>query len=188
MGSLMIVFLVILVAAVFIGIRIISVYNKLVQLRNYVDEGWSGIDVQLKRRYDLIPNLVEIVKGYSIHEKSVLENVTRLRSVAMSAKSLTERTETEAELTKALKTLFAVAENYPELKANENFLSLQKTLTSIEDEIQLSRRYYNGAVRNYNIAISVFPSSLIANLTGFKKVPYFEVQDVEREPDKIKFD
>lgn len=124
MGTFTLIMLMVFVVVVLIGAWAVSAYNRLVQLRNLVDEGWSGIDVQLKRRYDLIPNLVETVKGYSIHEKSVLENVTRLRSTAMGATTLAEKTEAEAELTKALKTLFAVAENYPNLKANENFLSL----------------------------------------------------------------
>jgi len=188
MRSLTMIVLIILVVLILIGAWIMSVYNKLVQLLNFVNEGWSGIDIQLKRRYDLIPNLVETVKGYSIHEKSVLENVTKLRSVAMDAKSLTEKTEAEAGLTSALKTLFAVSENYPELKANENFLSLQKTLSAIEDEIQLSRRYYNGAARNFNIAVTVFPTNIIARAIGFNKVPFFEAKEAEKEVQKVKFD
>lgn len=188
MGSFMLVVLIILVALILVAAWLISVYNKLIQLRNLVDEAWSGINVQLKRRYDLIPNLVETVKGYSFHEKSVLENVTSLRSVAMGAKSLKEKTEAEVGLTNALKTLFAVAENYPDLKANENFLSLQDSLKTIEDEIQLSRRYYNGAARNYNIAITVFPTNIIANAMGFEKVPFFEVAEAERDVQKVKFD
>lgn len=188
MGMAVMIMLVLGVVTVLIIAWAVSAYNRLVQLRNLVDEGWSGIDVQLKRRYDLIPNLVETVKGYSIHEKSVLEDVTRLRSAAMGAKTLAEKTEAEADLTRALKTLFAVAENYPNLKANENFLSLQNSLNTIEDEIQLSRRYYNGAARNYNIGVTVFPTSIVANFTGFKKVPYFEATEAEREVQKVKFD
>ncbi len=188
MGSGMLVTLIILIVIVLIGAWVVSVYNRLVQQRNLVDEGWSGIDIQLKRRYDLIPNLVETVKGYSIHEKSVLENIASLRSTAMGAKTLTEKTEAEEGLTKALKTLFAVAENYPDLKANQNFLSLQKSLSSIEEEIQLSRRYYNGAARIYNVAVTVFPTSIVAGMAGFKKVPYFEATEAEREVQKVKFD
>lgn len=162
-------------------------YNKLVKQRALVDEGWSGIDVQLKRRYDLIPNLVETVKQYAGHEKSVFENIAKFRSAAINATSMEEKTEAEKGLTGALKTLFAVAENYPELKANQNFLSLQKSLEDIENEIQLSRRYYNGAARNYNVVVTVFPSSLVASVTGFHKVPYFEATEAERETTRVKF-
>jgi len=175
------------VGALFVA-WLVSAYNGLVTKKALVDEGWSGIDVQLKRRYDLIPNLVETVKGYAGHEKSVFENVTRLRSSAMNATTLQEKVEAENQLTGALKTLFAVAENYPELKANQNFLSLQQSLSAIEDEIQLSRRYYNGAARNYNVAVTVLPTNIIAQITGFSKVPYFEATEAERQAQRVKFD
>jgi len=165
-----------------------SIYNTLVRLNNLVQEGWSGIDVQLKRRYDLIPNLVAVVKQYSIHETDVLENVTRMRAISMDAKGIDERAKAEVGLSGALKTLFAVSENYPNLKANENFLALQKDLTKIEEEIQLARRYYNGAARNYNIVVEGFPSKYVANFAAFRKAPYFELaSEKEREAPKVTF-
>lgn len=166
----------------------ISSYNKLVSLRALVDEAWSGIDVQLKRRYDLIPNLVATVKGYSSHEKEVFENVTKMRSMSMNASTIEDKSHAEEGLTSALKTLFAVSENYPELKANQNFISLQQDLNNIETDLQLARRYYNGASRNYNISVRSFPTSIVSNITGFTKVPYFEVDnDTERKNPSVKF-
>lgn len=163
-------------------------YNSFVKLRNLMNEAWSGIDVQLKRRYDLIPNLVSTVKGYSQHEKQVFQEVARMRSVAMSATTIQQKSEAEVGLSHALKTLFAVAENYPELKANQNFLDLQKELTNIENQIQLSRRYYNGVVRNYNTAIEVFPGNLISMIFNFKRAPFFELNiNQERENPEVKF-
>jgi len=163
-------------------------YNRLVQLKSLCQEGWSGIDVQLKRRYDLVPNLVGVVEGYKIHEKEVLENVTKMRAASMSATTVDQKADAEKGLSGALKTLFAVAENYPDLKANENFLSLQQELSSLETEIQLSRRYYNGAARNYNIAVRSFPSNVVANMFGFAAVDYFELDNAqEREVPKVKF-
>ncbi len=162
-------------------------YNSLVSLKAHADEGWSGIDVQLKRRYDLVPNLVGVVQGYSIHEKEVLENVTKMRSVAMHAQTIEQKVEAQQGLTSALKTLFAVAENYPNLKANENFLGLQQQLSALETEIQLSRRYYNGAARNYNITVQRFPSNIIAGFFRFEKSPYFEIGSSERENPQVKF-
>ena len=144
----------VLIVAIIAGI---ALYNGLIQLKVLVDEAWSGIDVQLKRRYDLIPNLVETVKGYASHEKETFEKIAQLRSSAMGATGVEEKGKIEAELTSTLKTLFAVAESYPELKANENFKELQNSLTSIEEEIQGARRYYNGTVRDYNTKIMVFP-------------------------------
>ena len=146
----------------------IFVYNGLVKLRVLVEEAWSGIDVQLKRRYDLIPNLVETVKGYAKHEKKLFEKVTELRTSAMKAESPEEKGKIEAELTGTLKTLFAVAENYPELKANENFMKLQDELSGIEEEVQSARRYYNGAVRDFNMKLQVFPTNVVAGMLGFK--------------------
>lgn len=183
-----ILFLIILAAlgALFFG-WFVGGYNALVRLYALVQEAWSGIDVQLKRRYDLIPNLVAVVKQYSIHEQSVLENVTKMRSISMQAKTVEEKAQAEGELTQALKTLFAVAENYPNLKANENFMELQKTLTDIEDQIQLARRYYNGTVRNYMIARTSFPTNIIAGIVGFGPASYFEIEPAERESQRVQF-
>lgn len=166
----------------------ISVYNKFVQLKALVDEAWSGIDVQLKRRYDLIPNLVAVVKQYSVHEKEVLEKITSMRAVSMGATTIEQKSAAENGLTGALKTLFAVAENYPDLKANQGFLQLQKDLSVLEDDVQLARRYYNGAARNYNIMIAAFPSSIVANMNGFKSFVYFQVDaTAERQAPSVKF-
>lgn len=166
----------------------ITTYNKLVQLKALLEEAFSGIDVQLKRRYDLIPNLVQIVKQYSIHEKTVYENVTKLRAATAGAQGIEEKLQAEAGLTNALKTLFAVVENYPDLKANQNFIELQRDLNSIENEIQLSRRYYNGTARNYNTLVKSFPTNIIANITHFEPTPYFEISTLEeRENPKIQF-
>jgi len=187
MSILLIIGLVLLASVLLLIFWFAITYNKLIRLKALVDEGWSGIDVQLKRRYDLIPNLVATVKQYAGHEKGVFEEVTRLRTATMTAQTLDQKVEAEKGLTTALKTLFAVAENYPELKANENFMHLQKELAAIEQEIQLSRRYYNGAARNYNIANSAFPSSIVASLFSFTRVPYFEVNASERENPGVKF-
>ncbi|MBN2016310.1 LemA family protein [Candidatus Dojkabacteria bacterium] len=166
---------------------LISVYNGLVKLRVLVEEAWSGIDVQLKRRYDLIPNLVETVKGYAKHEKKLFEKVTELRTAAMSAKGPEEIGKADAELANTLKTVFAVAENYPELKANENFMKLQDELSSIEEEVQGARRYYNGAVRDFNMKLQVFPTNLIAGLLGFKAREFFEATEEEKKAVKVDF-
>jgi LemA protein len=170
-----------------IVVWIVLIYNGLVRLRNRAREAWSDIDVQLKRRYDLIPNLVETVKGYAAHEKQVFENVTVARSQAMQA---TGRAKAGAEdmLSGALKSLFAVAENYPQLKANENFGKLQDELTDTEDKIQAARRFYNGMVRDLNTKIQTFPSNLIANMLGFKQMDFFgELSEAEKQPVKVKF-
>jgi LemA protein len=163
------------VGVLFLGAVVI--YNKLVTNKNLVAEGWSGIDVQLKRRADLIPNLIETVKGYMGHERGVLEKVTELRDRSLKAQGVAEKARTEGALGAALGNLFAVAENYPDLKASQNFLDLQKSLADIEDQIQLARRYYNGAARNLNILIGSFPSNLVANTFHFTPVEYFEIQD-----------
>lgn len=181
--------LILLGVILLVGLWFISGYNRLVSLKALLSEAWSGIDVQLKRRYDLIPNLVATVKGYSIHEKSVLENVTQMRAASVGATSITEKARAEAGLSGALKTLFAVAENYPDLKANENFLSLQKDLGAIEQDLQLARRYYNGTVRNYNVMVQTFPSRIIASMGGFTIAPYFEVgSEGERQAPKVTFE
>jgi LemA protein len=167
---------------------IIAKYNSIVRLQALNNEAFSGVDVQYKRRSDLVPNLVAVVKQYSIHEKEVLENVTRMRSLVNSSADLEHKAQAEAGLTGALKTLFAVAENYPELKANENFLALQKDLTTIENDLQLARRYYNGTARNYNTQIRVFPINIIASQFNFEPVAYFELaSDQERQAPKVTF-
>jgi len=152
----------------------IGIYNGLVQSRNHVDEAWSDIEVQLKRRYDLIPNLVNTVKGYAKHEEGVFTKVTNARAEAMSAPTPGQKLAAENTLSQTLKSLFAVAENYPELKANQNFLSLQSDLTDTEDKIQAARRFYNGNVRDYNTKIQTFPSNIFANMFCFTAKTFFD--------------
>ncbi|MBI2591145.1 MAG: LemA family protein [Candidatus Brennerbacteria bacterium] len=166
---------------------LIGVYNRLVTLRFRAKEALSDIDVQFKRRYDLIPNLVEIVKGYMAHEKSVLENVTAARSKISGGTPL-ERDQAENALSMTLKTLFAVSENYPDLKANANFLDLQRELADTENKIQASRRFYNSAVMDLNTKIETFPTNLIAGTFGFHQEKFFEIEnEKEKEPVKVKF-
>lgn len=166
----------------------ITVYNRLVKLRNMKDEGWSGIDVQLKRRADLIPNLMETVKGYMEHEDEVLTAVTELRSRAGSADNPADRMKAEAALSMGLGRLIAVAESYPDLKANENFLELQRQLQEIEDQLQMARRYYNGTVRNLNTSIEIFPNSVVANMFHFEQAEFFEIEDDnDRAVPEVKF-
>lgn len=175
-------------AALVIGFWLVAVYNGLIKLRNQVDEGWSDIDVQLKRRHDLIPNLVETVKGYAKHEKELFENVTKARASALEAKNPAEKAKKENMLTDTLKSLFAVAENYPQLKAADNFAKLQDELSDTENKIQAARRFYNGVTRDYNIKLEVFPNNLVAGPFGFKKREFFEVKDAkERENVAVKF-
>ena len=176
------------VVLVFLAILIISFYNKLVKLKNMAQEGWSGIDVQLKKRYDLIPNLVETVKGYASHEKEVFENVTASRSMGINASTVKQQEQAENMITQALGRLFAVAENYPDLRANQNFSELQRELSKIENDIQMARRYYNGTVRENNITVESFPSNLVAGSFGFKKFDYFELDSSEeRSTPKVSF-
>ncbi|WP_026953942.1 LemA family protein [Algoriphagus vanfongensis] len=166
----------------------VGIYNRLVKLKNLVEEAWSGIDVQLKKRYDLIPNLIETVKGYASHEKETFENVTKARSMAQSANSVDAQQQAENQLSKALVNLFAVAERYPDLKANTNFLHLQEELSGIEQDIEKSRRYYNGTVRDKNTLVESFPSNLFANMFGFSKSSYFELDnEAERTVPQVKF-
>ncbi len=155
----------------------VSIYNRLVRNRNLVEEGWSGIETQLKRRSNLIPNLVEAVKGYMGQEKGVLEKVTEMRSRTGRAETPAERGKAEGLLGQALANVFAVAEAYPDLKSNKNFLDLHRQLSDIEDEIQMARRYYNGTVRNLNILIESFPSNLVANIFGFLQAEFFEIEN-----------
>ncbi|QTX33003.1 LemA family protein [Aminithiophilus ramosus] len=165
----------------------VSVYNRLIRLQNMREEGWSGIDVQLKRRFDLVPNLVETVKAYAAHESDVFQKVTEARASVARAQSVGDRAQSENMLSGALKSLFAVAENYPELKANTNFLQLQEQLGSLENDIQMSRRYYNGTARDYNVAIATFPAVLIARHFGHVKADYFEADEGERAAPEVAF-
>ncbi|MFA5336654.1 MAG: LemA family protein [Candidatus Omnitrophota bacterium] len=174
---------------IFAGLVIWSIltYNFLVKYRNLLKEAWSGIDVQLKRRADLIPNLVEAVKGYKQFERSTLENVTALRARASATEGIKEKADSENAISQALKSIFAVAEAYPELKANNSFLDLHKNLVEIEDQLQMARRYYNGTVRDYSILAQQFPSNLVANGFGFGKAEFFEIEyATERKTPEIK--
>lgn len=166
---------------------VVAIYNGLIRLRNKCEEGWADIDTQLKRRYDLIPNLVETVKGYASHEAGTLEKVTQARTAAMNAKSVQEKEQAENMLTGALKSIFALAEQYPDLKANQNFLDLQKTLAEVEEHIQLSRRYYNATVRDFNTKIQVFPNNIIARPLGFSEKEFFQASDEEKKNVKVSF-
>ncbi|MCA1840561.1 MAG: LemA family protein [Actinomycetota bacterium] len=165
----------------------IMTYNKMRVIGNRVDNAWSQVDVQLKRRYDLIPNLVETVKGYAAHEKETLENVTKARSMGIEAKSVPEQAQAENMLTQALRQVFAVAEAYPQLKANENFLALQEELTSTESKIAFARQFYNDTVLKFNNVIAVFPNVLLAGAFGFHKKDYFEIDEATRGPVKVQF-
>lgn len=166
----------------------IGIYNSLVVLRNRCDNAWAQVDVQLRRRYDLIPNLVETVKGYAKHEREVFEKVTEARAKAINAQTVKEQGEAENMLTGALKSLFAVVENYPELKANQNFLLLQEELAGTESKIAYARQFYNDTVMKYNMKQQVFPSNIIASLFGFKPKEYFEIEEpAARGPVKVSF-
>lgn len=167
---------------------VVALYNRLVRSRNLVQEGWSGIDVQLKKRADLIPNLVQTVKGYVGHEREVLERVTELRSQAQHAGSMEESAKAEGMLSQALGRLFALAESYPDLKANQNFIELQHALSEVENNIEMARRYYNGAVRNNNILVESFPSNIVAGMFRFDKAEYFEMEEpAERLVPEVQF-
>ena len=172
-----------------LAVIIVGLYNSLVSSRNRVQEAWSDIEVQLKRRYDLIPNLVETVKGYAKQESSVLENVTKARSQAMNAGSMQERLKDENMLSGALKSLFAVSEAYPDLKSNQNFLKMQSDLTDTEDKIQAARRFYNGNVRDFNTKTQTFPGNVIAGMFSFTKFEFFDIDEKgpEGQPVSVKF-
>lgn len=173
---------------VLVVVWFIATYNGLIRMKNQVDEAWSDIDVQLKRRYDLIPNLVNTVKGYATHEASVFEKVTAARSAAMSAGTPGDKAAAENMLSGALKSLFAVAEAYPELKANANFAKLQDELSDTENKIQSSRRFYNGNVRDFNTKLQVFPTNFIGGMLGFKNRQFFELgSESERANPEVKF-
>ncbi len=176
----MVALIIVIVLIVVLALIFISIYNKLVKLNIQADEAWSDITVQLKRRYDLIPNLVNTVKGYATHEKSVFEDVTAARANALGAQGVQETAAAEGDFQKTLKSLFAVAEAYPDLKANQNFKALQDELVDTEDKIQASRRFYNGVVRDFNTARTVFPSNLIAGMLGYgKDREFFELDDAQ---------
>jgi len=183
----MILWVVSILAAIFVMVLVAS-YNKLVSMRNEVKNAWAGIDVQLKRRYDLIPNLVETVKGYLTHEKSVLENVVKARQQAIDVSGVKEQGRAENALTQSLRSLFAVVENYPNLKANQNILSLQEELASTENKISFARNHYNDSAMNLNNAVEQFPTNVLANAFVFKKEELFEIEDASvREAPKVKF-
>lgn len=175
------IFVLIIVAAI---VGVILIYNRMVKMRNQAEEAWSDIDVQLKRRYNLIPNIVETVKGYAAHEDSVFTKVTEARTSAINAGNMAEQAKAENVLSGALKSLFAVAENYPDLKANENFMQLQNELVDTEDKIQAARRFYNGTVRDFNTTLQVFPSSIIAKMFKFEAKEFFEIED-EKEKQNV---
>ena len=170
-----------IIAVVAVAAFAIIIYNKMIKMRNQADEAWSDIDVQLKRRYNLIPNLVETVKGYAAHEEGVFTKVTEARTSAINAGSMKEQAQAENMLSGALKSLFAVAENYPELKANENFIQLQNELVDTEDKIQAARRFYNSTVRDYNTTLQQFPNSIIAGMFKFETKEFFEIEDEEQK-------
>lgn len=181
----LIVVLVLAVLAIFI---LAGMYNSLVQLRVRTESAWSDIDVQLKRRHDLIPNLVETVKGYAAHEKGTFENIAKYRSMAMQATSPADKAQAEGQLSTALKSLFAVAESYPQLQASQEFTELQNSLNSIEDNIQNARRYYNAVVRDYNTRVQSFPTNILAGMFGFQTRQFFEMESAaDRENVAVKF-
>lgn len=182
--------LVLVAALVLVGLFIVTTYNRLVTLKQRVKEAWSDIDVQLKRRHDLVPNLVESVKGYAGHERQTLESVTRARQQAIDVRGLSpeQRAQAENMLTQALRQLFALAEQYPQLRAVESFTQLQTELSSIEENVAFARRFYNGNVRDYNTALLTFPTNLIAGAFGFAQEQYFEIADAaERAAPQVKF-
>jgi len=180
---------IILIVLAVIVLWVIWAFNSLVSLRNRAKEAWADIEVQLKRRYDLIPNLVNTVQGYATHERSAFENVTKARSAAMGAGSLAQKAGAENMLSGALKSLFAIAEAYPDLKANQNFLALQNELSDTENKVQAARRFYNTNVRDMNTKIEVFPSNVIARSFGFSKMEFFDLPDadVAQKPVEVKF-
>jgi len=184
----MVIWIIVLVVVLGGILYAILLYNKLVRNKNMVAEGWSGIEVQLKRRSNLIPNLIETVKGYMEHEAGLFSEIVKLRSRSKETRAVAEKSRIESALTRSLGNLLALAEAYPDLKASQNFLDLQDDLSQIESEIQMARRYYNGTVRNLNISIESFPSKLIAERFRFEKADFFEIEDAaEREVPEVKF-
>ncbi|MBN2488457.1 MAG: LemA family protein [Methanosarcinaceae archaeon] len=179
-------FLVIIIIVI-LGLLFVVIYNNLIRQRNRVENAWAQIEVQLKRRHDLIPNIVETVKGYAKHEKTVFENVTKARAAVMSAESVKDKAGASNFLSSTLKSLFAVAENYPELKANQNFLQLQQELSETEDKIAYTRQFYNDTAMRYNISIQTIPTNIVAGLMNFHKKELFEAPSTEREAPKVTF-
>jgi len=181
------IWIVLIIIAVLVFV-LVGLYNSLITLRNRADNAWAQVDVQLRRRYDLIPNLVETVKGYAKHEREVFQNVTEARAKAIDAGTVKEQEQAENMLTGALKSLFAVVENYPDLKANQNFLMLQEELAGTEGKIAYARQFYNDSVMKFNMKQQVFPSNIIANMFNFKEKEYFEIEEpAAREPVKVEF-
>jgi len=178
--------LILVIIAAVLVLAVVFIYNSLVRLRVRVKNAWAQIDVQLKRRYDLIPNLVSAVKGYMKHEKGVLEEVTKARTSLMSG-SIDKRAKASNQITEALKSIFAVAENYPQLKANENFMQLQEELSGTESKIAYSRQFYNDSVMSYNESLQVFPKNLFAKMFGFKQEEFFGTEEKERKNVKVEF-
>jgi LemA protein len=178
---------IILGVIVLLAIALVALYNSLARQKVTVDEASSDIETFLKQRYDMIPNLVEMVKGYAKHEREIFENVSKLRSQAMGAANLDEKMKLDTELTRGIAKIFAIAESYPQLRANENFIQLQATLKDLEDNIQKSRRFYNGTVRDFNAKIVVFPNNLVAGIFGFKNLPFFEASEEEQKNVEVKF-
>ena len=176
-----------LIIVVLLIVWAISVYNHLVSLKRRVKNAWAQIDTQLKRRFDLIPNLVETVKGYAAHEQGTLEKVIAARNTYASASSVEDKAKANNELTSTLKSIFALGEAYPELKANENFLALQTELTGTEDKVAYSRQFYNDTVQMYNTAIMKFPSNILAGMFGYKEEPFFTIDEAQKEPVKVQF-
>jgi LemA protein len=179
--------IILVVIAVVIALFVWFTYNSIATAKVRIRDAFSGIDVQLKRRVDLVPNLIETVKGYAKHEKELLENVTKARTSLMGAKSVHEKAESDNMLTGALKSLFAVSENYPNLKASDNFVKLQEELSDIEAKIAYARQFYNTNVRDYNTMLVTFPSGQVGKAFGFQKEEFFEADEAEREPVKVKF-
>jgi LemA protein len=179
--------LILLAILIALALVVVVVYNRLVRLRNRVENAWAQVDVQLRRRYDLIPNLVETVKGYASHERQTFEEVTRARAAAQGATGVAEQAQAENMLTAAIGRLFAVAEAYPELRASENFQQLQTELTDTEDKIRVSRQIYNDAVLSYENARETVPTNIVAGMFGFAEKPYFEVEDPVREAPRVSF-
>jgi LemA protein len=179
--------LIVIAVIIVLALILVGIYNGMVRARNRVDEAWSGIDVQLKRRHDLIPNLVETVKGYAEHESQTFEKTTQARAAAMAAQSVEETAQAEQKLTQALADVKAVAENYPTLRATENFQQLSRNLSELEDEIQASRRIYNSNVQSYNTKIQVFPNSIVAGMGSFEAREFFEIAETDRAVPQVSF-
>ena len=176
-----------IILVLFVALLAIGYYNRFVKIKNKAEDAWAGIDVQLQRRYDLIPNLLETIKGYASHEKEIIEKITSSRAQAMGAGSRAGKAAAENMLTESLKTLFALAENYPDLKANTNFQQFQGQLTEIEDQLQMARRYYNGSVRENNNAVESFPGNILSGMFGFGELDYFEADPAADDNVKVKF-